>query len=299
MGRRSALVIATVLASVIALALTSPGAYAADEDAQTEITIYGYVTDISNPERNTPLEGVTVYLYGEDTSDPLDWVTTDEDGRFEFTFMYAAGQTLHLWFESEEGYMVRSLPDLDMELDAEGYVEFRLRPDMLDENGAYAITGPADGEHAIVMAITTGSIYVYVYGTDGDERFAISGATVTLVSETEQITSYTENDDGYFTISCPIGTYIMTVSCNGFVTSDQIVVTTGEGYTVTLEQRTSELFLGLDNAHAMMIIGIVMAALMILAAILIIRKSKRPDSGIVIDNDLPVPGDEEEDLRHP
>lgn len=283
------------------------------EPTSVVLTAYGYVTNLSDQEENTPLKDVNVGLFmlsngvkvpvetvevdGEDGPNPT---LTDSDGRFEFTFEYFFGSTYFLSFDYP-GYTVRSLPDLSMEMDDDGFVQFEIRPDMVDENGDYALTGTADGLHAIVMVITTGSVYGTVSGTSGDGEFALDGARVTIVSANGQSYSTLTNDQGYFQIECPFGTYTMTVTCSGFGDSERIEVESGANvpYTVTLDQNTSQAIFGLDIAHSTMVIGLVVLVLMVVLTAAIYMRQKRSSETILM-NDLDTIGKEEEDeVRRP
>lgn len=307
MERRWTLTLAIAVAVLLCPMLLG-GSYAEDAstgtgdtgETDTGTTFYGYVANLSDQERNTPLEGVSVTLYDSDRN-PLSTCTTDADGRFQFTFEYVQGNVHYLSFDYA-GYMVRSLPDLSMEMVSDGesgqtYISFQLRPDMVDDQGDYRLTGTADGPHAIVMVITTGIVYGNVL--DSQSGSPVSGATVTLVSQSGQTYTAVTGDNGYFSIECPYGTYTMTVSCNGYETSSQIEASTdnGSAYTVSLDQHTSELFLGLDSAHAMLVIGLVVLAVFLVVIALLVRHSFKPESEIYVENDLTPPSDDE--VRRP
>lgn len=305
MNRRLTTALA-ILAAVIALSAIPVGAYGTD-DSSTEtpdtepgypapvngsITFYGYVSNLSDEEGNKPLAGVTVILY---TQDGESSTTTDADGMFEFTMTYETGSDYYLRFEYS-GYMVRSLPDQSMDLVENDYVKFEIHPDMQDEEGKYALTGPADGPHAIVMVITNGTIFGNVYRTDGSP---VAGADVTVVSGNGQSYVAKTDGNGYFSVECPYGEYTMTVSCRGFTTTEPMTVSTdyGHAYSMTLNEYSSNLIFGLDSAHSMMAIGIVLALAFVVVFTLAIRKSRSETSSIILVNDLK--DSEEEDVRRP
>lgn len=304
--------LAALLAAIVVLTavpLSSGGADAPSTDSgettptSEVLTMYGYVTNLSDQEENTPLSDVSVGLYTSSNTDKdkPDYTTrTDSTGKFEFTFEYFFNSTYYLSFDYP-GYTVRSLPDLDMEMGNDGLVQFVIRPDMIDENGNYALTGTADGLHAIVMVITTGSVYGTVNGMSGDKEFALEGATVRIVSENGQSYSTVTNDQGYFQIDCPYGTYTLTVTCNGFGDSEPMSVESGGGDAVvlTLTQNTSQALFGLDVAHSVMLIGIVMLILMVVVTVAIYMHQKKSSEPILM-NDLDTIGkDDEDEIRHP
>ncbi len=296
-------VILAVLLSVILIATDTYGATQTppepEEPTEYEVSVYGYVANISDQEKNTPLMGVRVTLLGEDKNESLGFTLTDSDGMFRFDFTYNEDGKYYLRFDYS-GYAVRMLPKLDMELDQDGDVRFHLSNDLKDSEGRYALTGSADSLHAIAMAITTGEIFGVVSGeTVNNNIVYLEGATVRIVSESGQVYTVKTDSSGFFRFVCPYGTYVMTVSCNGFIGSSEMEVTTDHeiAYPVVLNQYTSE-FLGMDIAHGLMVFGFLILAGILLAGILIARRSKMPDSGITVENDL-TSNDEEEDLRHP
>lgn len=300
--------------ALVALPLTAEGVYApaTDEEEPTpptgvsgEITVYGYVTNLSDQEENTPLQNVNVTLYLGSTGTPVETLSpnhtsTDSTGRFEFTFEYDPLADYYLSFDYP-GYTVRSLPDLDMMMDEEGHVHFDVRPDMEDGDGNYALTGTADGPHAIVMVITTGTIYGTVMGTSEGDSFELGGATVTIVSQNGQSYSTTTNSTGYFQIECPYGTYMMTVHCNGFQDSGRTEVVSGENtpYTVELVQNTSQVFFGLDIAHAVMLFGLILLVIIVAATAGIYHVSKRKDSEMILNDLEEIVKQDDDDVRRP
>ena len=218
-GGKLALVLA--LAVMLSIPLVSQSAWAPPsgedpvEPVTSEVTAYGFIANLSDQEENTPLQGVQVTLYDSDknvvqVTSGTNPVKTDANGRFEFTFMHTEGDTYYMTFEYP-GYTVRSLPD-SMDMDAEGFVSFDPAETAVDSEGDYALSGESGGLHAIVMAVTTGSVYGTVQGESGGETFALSGATVTIVSEDGMSYSASTGANGYFSIDCPSGRYTMTVS---------------------------------------------------------------------------------------
>ena len=294
--------LAVLVAPLTAVGLDAAPSQGSGEPAAGEITVYGYVTNLSDQEENTPLQDVTVTLYsgaGNRIVEVGDPCSTDETGRFSFTFDYTPGVPYYLTFEYP-GYAVRSLPT-QMNLESDGYISFQLRTDMADSNGDYALTDTADSMHAIVMAITTGYVYGTVQGVLDEEEFALGGATVTIVSENGQSYTAQTNDSGYFSIECPYGTYVMTVECGGFQTSEKMDVESGLNapYRVTLQQNTSDVFLGMDSAHSLMLVAITILILLLLIVFGIRARSMRTGSESVLVNDLEELGKDEEELRRP
>ncbi len=301
MNMRKTALLATVtmilLASaVVATVAVSEGA-SSNDPTTSEVMVYGYVTNLSDQEANTPLEGVQVELYTgpEPTiNGALLTSTTDENGRFEFTFQYTQGSAVYLML-TYSGYAVRSLPDLSMEMVGDGYIRVVLEDDMLDDDGNYALTGSADGYHAIVMAITNGIIYGTVYGVDDNgNRRPLNGAEVILVSENSVNYKVHTDQSGYFYAEVPYGDYTMTVSCQGYTTMDPVTVSTGSDSPIVVEinEVSSAVFLGLDSAHTLMVIGIVLMALILAIVFTIMHWSNRTGTDITIVTEEDDDGDE-------
>ena len=292
-GRTLTIFVAALAA--MSLMLSAGPTLAAPSDPQEpethEVTAYGYIANLSNQAENTPLENVTVTLYDSDKNvledvSGSDSVNTDGTGRFEFTFMYTDGETYFLTFDYP-GYMVRSLPD-PMSMDDDGFVSFRLMSSQLDGEGKYALSGEAGGLHAIVMAVTTGIVYGTVQGVSGEESFALSGATVTVTSEDGMSYTTKTGAGGYFSIECPYGSYTMTVVCKGFQSSEAIDVESGYGsaYNIDLTQNESTYLFGLDIAHSVMLIGLVILALTVGAAVAANARSRKKGAEPILMNDL-------------
>lgn len=285
----------TLIASMAILAIASlmlaPSASAEDppvwEDPPVvvEATIYGYVYDVSD-QLNIPMEGATVQLMDERT-EVLQSTSTDSEGRFEFT--YTVGEAKYLAFEYT-GYTVRSLPD-SMSYYTEDIFSFDLEGINPDADGKYALTTTADAFHSIGMRATNGILFGYVMGTDGGDTFPIENADVTVTSITGQSYWARTNSDGYFELrDIPYGTYSLRVSCNGFASSEPIEASTGDGTSMRIVLVENEFGIGilggLDAPHAMMVVGMAVIGIVILLTLTAIHRSRRPESDIVILNDV-------------
>ena len=93
----------------------------------------------------------------------------------------------------------------------------------------------------------------------------------------------------------------MTVECGGFQTSEKMDVESGLNapYRVTLQQNTSDVFLGMDSAHSLMLVAITILILLLLIVFGIRARSMRTGSESVLVNDLEELGKDEEELRRP
>ncbi len=267
------------------------------EPEVTEVTAYGYVLNISNA-ANIPLAGVSVKLLST-SYQLLDTTVTDENGRFQFTFEKADGKYLSFTLQ---GYTVRSLPEHMTPAD-DDHVTFELADDLLDDDGNYAFSKSGDTTHGVGMSITSSLLFGTVMGTDGGDPFSVEGARVVAVSSTGQTYSAWTNSEGYFEIDVLYGSYSVYVQCNGFKTSDTITASTdGSNILVTLIENEFGIGIlgGLDAPHALMVIGLVIIGVILLFSMLAIHRSKRPESEIVIINDVEtLEGEEEEKIIHP
>ncbi len=295
-----ALAMAVVLSTIVLSCIQdAEGASNADpEPTPVSYTFYGYVATIDQ-EDNKPLSGVTVRLYSIDKVE-IDACETDEDGKFEFTVIdYDSDKAHYITLEYSE-YAVRAHPNMTTsEKDDGDYFPFTLDSSKLDADGKYALTGTADSRSSIIMAVTVGEVFGSVYGDVSGSSTGLNGAKITLTAKDSK-KNYTAvtDEQGYFSIKCPYGTYDMLVTCNGFenVSLDNVTPSSGLAYIVNLDNIKSDVIFGLDNAHSMMLIGFVVLVLMLVTTISLARWSKKPNSPVQIENDLePVKTDD--DLR--
>ena len=295
-----ALAMAVVLSTIVLSCIPdAEGASNADpEPTPVSYTFYGYVATIDQ-EDNKPLSGVTVRLYNIDKVE-IDACETDEDGRFEFTVVdYDSDKAHYITLEYSE-YAVRAHPNMTTNEEDDGdYFPFTLDSSKLDSEGKYALTGTADSRSSIIMAITVGEVFGSVYGDVSGSSTGLNGAKIILTAKDSK-KNYTAltDEQGYFSIKCPYGTYNMLVTCNGFenVSLDNVTPSSGLAYIVNLDNIKSNVIFGLDNAHSMMLIGFIVLVLMLATTISLARWSKKPNSPVQIENDLePVKTDD--DLR--
>lgn len=261
-----------------------------DPPETTVFTIYGFISNISDEDRNVPLEGATVSLL-DGTSAVIETLTTGADGRFEFTYDTTENDATYLQFEMQ-GYTTRSLPDTMVPVSEteSNKVTFSLDEVTPDEDGKYRLSGDGYSVKAIGMAITNGTLFGIVKGTNGDKTFSIEGAIVRAVSSNGMQYTATTDPNGYFEMTVPYGSYQVSSACNGFKTTEAATVSTSDSASIDIVMVENEFgigFLGgLDVPHALMLIGLVFISLMILLMIVLIRKSREKDSEIVVINDL-------------
>ena len=309
MRRDVILVIAAILAIALLVQPVSAAGpdIGADEGGEepepeppTEYTIYGYVSNISGQEENVPLTDVMVELLDADMV-ALSSTHTDGFGKFEFTYTADSGAA-YLRFELT-GYMVRTLPgtmDIVEDSSDRNIVSFDISRVHPDEDGKYALTGDGSSANAVGMALTEGTVYGTVRSSETGE--GIEGATV--IAQTPEGRQYTATTDaeGYFEMKLPYGSYTLTASCNGFSSSEEVAASTSDGTPARLEISPNDFgidFLGgLDMPHAMLALGMVLIGAVLLAVLLLIRKSRMPDSGIVVVDDISQ-YEEEDEIERP
>ena len=264
----------------------------------TAITICGFVGDVST-EGNIPLNGVVVQLLDSNRKIIDTCITGEkslEDGEFRFTYKNGEGKYLSF---SIEGYTARTWP-ITMNMVDDNLLSFSIEGLTPDEEGCYELTSSMTEGSFVAMRMTTAHIMGYVKDKNGNP---LNGAQVTLKSSDDRITTGTTDSNGYFEISCYYGTYTIQVSCNGFEKSDSVTVsTTDPAPTIVMTEKIHTMLWGLDTAHTMELIGILVVALSFIVISLIYRRSQSEDSEIVFINDLDDDDEEKEEkkkVRHP
>ena len=259
------------------------------------ITITGYVADVSNNEWNQALPDVTVSLL-DSSMIRVSSTVTDENGMFKFT--YPEGRGAYLMFE-HVGYTLRTLPSTLVDMSESGYpgvVRIVLDQDLL-VNGTYVLSSTATGRSPVGMSITVWDIYGYVQGNLGEETVPLSGAKVILVSEEGGSREATTDDKGYFLFDgCLYGKYTINVSCRGFNTVGPIdIETSAVAEMFTLDIKDNSVLGDLDAAHTMEIAGALLAGTVCLMAAFLYRRSRDKDSDIEFINEA----DNEDDVKEP
>ncbi|MGN0099067.1 MAG: carboxypeptidase regulatory-like domain-containing protein [Candidatus Methanomethylophilaceae archaeon] len=258
----------------------------------TDITIRGFVGDVST-EGNVPLNGVLVQLLDSERRIIGTCVTGEkdlDDGEFRFT--YPDGKGTYLSF-SIEGYTARTWP-ITMTMVENNLLSFSIDGLTPDKEGCYDLTSSMTEGSFVAMRMTSAHIMGYVRDDKGNP---LNGANVTVRSSDDRIVTGTTDSSGYFEISCYYGTYTVQVSCNGFESSQPSTVsTTDPALTIVMKEKVHTMLWGLDTAHTMELIGILMVALSFIIVSLIYRRSKSEDSEIVFINDL---DDDDDKVNNP
>lgn len=146
----------------------------------TTFTVYGYISNISDHDKNVPLGDVSVSLLNKDES-LIEETVTSEDGRFEFTYDLNDCDPGYIFFDLP-GYTPRALPDSMEFTDDANTVSFDISEITPDEDGKYPLSGDCYSGKAVGMAITNGKLFGTVYGINGNNTFEVEGSTVTAIS---------------------------------------------------------------------------------------------------------------------
>ncbi len=248
----------------------------ADPSPPEEITIYGYVSNVSDNMNNVPLPGVIVNLLDEDQL-PLEGyeVITGEDGRFEFT--YTEGLGVYLKFEYP-GYKIKTVPTSLTDI-GNNVLRMNLTDYLKDEEGRYRLSGEGDSSSPIAMSKTTIPLTGTVYGVNDDKETPLTGATVTATSKFTGASYATQTGtDGTFILNLPYDDYTIVATCNGFYDSAEIVIDVSESLPITIELEQKNFgngFIGnLDLNHSIMILGVILITIAILIGLAMAVKVK-------------------------
>jgi len=285
MMRKKLLLVSVALSMLLLVTLLPIASNAADTSANYYVE--GYVADTGR----MPMEGVTVTI--TDGQDPAPNSITDPNGFFSVGVSSIANLTISFTIY---GYSVITCPNTSIQ---QGSDPLLLNLSKAAYNAAthtYTITGSVADMQCAIMGASRGVVEGYV--SSGSDP--VKSATVTLspVDRVPGSSSFSANTDsgGYYEVTCPTGTYTLTVSGQGFDQSDPVTVkVTGNPSTVNVTIVKSELkkYLGLDAAHILMLVGVIVGILMALAAWFLSRRLNRPHGVEIIDDSA----EEEDDLR--
>ncbi len=242
--------------------------------------IYGYVYNIPPQMEREPIAGVEVTVWYS-MSQPFAHTTTDENGHFEINY---DPSIVYISFEIDDFTVKGWSSELKKAGDSDLY--------KLELNDDHTVDGRHrlfdDSGYTAIVSRTIGTIFGTVSSLISDKIVLIEDATVTVVSSSSILTTKTD-ESGYYSISCPSGTsYTMTVSASGFVTwTEEGVEPSKESLNISIEEKSHTLIFGLDLAHTLELMGLVIFLLIAILAVYIIRKPTRAD-GLAVINDLPV-----------
>ncbi|MCL2295641.1 MAG: carboxypeptidase-like regulatory domain-containing protein [Methanomassiliicoccaceae archaeon] len=273
---RKKLLLVSIAASLLVLMISSVPLPA---DAAPDYYIEGYVADTGR----MPVEGVTVSIM--DGQGILSVDDTDADGFFRIGVSSNTGLTISF---TAFGKTVLTCPNVLISQGSESHALNLSKASYNYSTRTYTMTGSVTDMQCAIMVASEGTIGGQVlHGTT-----PVKNAKVTLTPlvalQTGKGPSTHTDDRGYYEITCPIGRYILTVSNQGFNQSEPIEVVVKEGtQTVTdtlMEKSNLKKYLGLDAAHMLMFIGVIVSIVMAVAAWFISRRMDLPHGLEIIDD---------------
>lgn len=285
-----------VLAAISMIMFVMP--FASDSVADAPASNYyiqGYVANI----KAEPMEGVTVSV-----ADGLGNISSgDTDSAGLFTVGISANYGLSISFTAF-GHLTVTCPNTSP-LQGSEYRALSLSKAQYNSGTrTYIITGTVADMQCAIMIAEGGTVKGHVtFGSN-----PVKNATVTLTpfgnDPLPKGIDYTGRTDshGYYEIrDCPVGNYTLTVSNQGFHQSDAYNVTVSETPTtvnVKMVKSTMRTHLGMDTAHLLMLIGVVVGIILAVAAWFLSKRMNMPRGphGVEVIDDS---GEEEEDSRYP
>jgi len=261
-----------------------------DADTTANYYIEGYVADIGK----VPMDGVTVYV--TDSQGLLSESITDETGFFSVGIASNTGfMTISFTIY---GYTVITCPNTSFQQGTDSLVLNLSKAAYNPTTHVYTLTGSVADMQCAIMGPSNGIVNGQItFGTT-----PIKGATVTLTPaehvQGSRDYSASTGADGEYEILCPTGSYALTVSSQGFDQSDPILVkVSGIPSTVNVTMVKSELkkYLGLDVAHLLMLVGVIVGILLAIAAWFLSRRMNGPHGLEIIDDSVA----EDDDVRYP
>jgi hypothetical protein len=272
-----ALIAASLLVPMISLAPSGT-----DSATTSGYSIQGYVAEADR----TPMEGVVVTVI--DGTGYTSQSETNDAGLFDVPVNANTG--LQISF-TVFGYTAVTCPNTTYQAESEFFLLNLSKAAYNNSTRTYFITDTSTDAQCVIMMPSAGIVRGYV----SSEQSPVKNATVTLVPSSEVKTTYTAHTDnnGYYELTCPTGAYTLTVGGQGFDESEAYEVkVTGSPVTVNVIVEKSDVkrYLGVDTAHLLMLIGVIVGILLAVAAWILSRRMNRPHGVEIIDDSV-----EEED----
>jgi len=257
-----------------------PGGSDADENNDTSIEyLRGFIYEIPSLEDRRPIEGVTVTTWDNNMMS-RETVTTDANGMFRVSY---DSEIRYISFTLEE-YTVKDWCDELYRTSTAGTFEIKLLSDS-QIGGVHNLFGNSGATATISRTVAT--LFGTVSGIINGSPVVLKDATVTLQSDTHTLSAKT-NENGYFSVACSSGTsYDVTVTANGFNTYKiEGVQALGQPIIVSMTEKSHVIVLGLDTAHTLTLIGLLLTVLLVLIAIYFVKRPEQHGKVYVI-NDVP------------
>jgi hypothetical protein len=259
-----------------------------DNVAAPNYGVTGYVIDTGK----IAIEGVTVTITDNRVGGASYTDKTDADGKFTVIVPYTTN--LSISFEVR-GHTLIGCPNTTPQPD--GTLTLNLSTAQYSSSSRiYKITSDKGGMQCAIMAAISGK----VSGIVSYENGPLKNMTVSLTTpDRKESYAARTGDNGYFNIECPIGTYSLTAGGQGFNWSEgvQVNVTSGTTaeYDITLIKEDLTKYMGMDAAHLLMLIGVIVGIFLAAAAWFLSKRMNDLRHIEVFDDRA----EEDEDLRDP
>ena len=269
--------------SLAFLALATDVALADGDEPEPEPTqieyLQGYIFEIPPQMDRQPIAGVVVKTWVS-VERIYESTTTDTNGYFKVDY---SPDIKYMSFSLEEYTVKDWCSELDKAGDT-GMFEIKLKDDSQEEgvHNLYDNSGST-----VIISRTIGTIFGNVVTTIGNAIVPLEGASVTIESSSTLLTTKTD-ESGHYSMDCPTGTtYHITVTSSGFKTwTADDVEPSKEAFNIRMEQKDHDVIFGLDLAHTLMLIGLLIFLIIAILAVYIVRRPEGMDKIAVI-NDLP------------
>jgi len=247
----------------------------AEEAAAPNYYIEGYVADTGR----LPMEGVTVSVMDKDGT-----TFQNETGADGFFSVGATANTGLMISFAAFGHTAITCPNASFQQGSDYFILNLSKATYNSVTRTYTITGPVDDMQCAIMVASEGAVRGQIsYGSSG-----VKNASVTLAPlYGEGIYTANTDDRGNYEIKCPTGTYTLRAGGQGFDRSDIYTVNvTGTPTTVNVVFEKSELkkYLGLDAAHILMLMGVMVSIMLAAAAWFLSKRMSGPHGLEIIDD---------------
>ena len=276
-----------VLFAVAILSFTVSTSMEVDGADPTVYKVEGYIVEGGGVTGKIPMGDVVVTI--TDLATHYEYTGISDDTGL-FSVPVPTNANLQIGFAAH-GYTLITCPNItgDLMLDLTPLIYNAI-------DRTYMITSGPDGWQCVVMAASIGS----VKGLVSYDRGHVMNATVTLMPSDGDPIKVQTNRDGEFSVKCPTGEYVLIVSCTGFKDSEpqMINVNSNNELTIPVTLTKSEVseYLGMDIAHLLMLLGVILSLVLATIAWVVSRRMNEPNGLEIIDDST----EEEDDLiRHP
>lgn len=279
-----------ILALLAALALSAQ-ALSAEDGPQTAVTeepepepepiehLDGYVYDIPELKEREVIAGVTVTTWVSNDRE-FGSAVTNEDGWFQVDYN---SEVKYISFKLT-GYTIKGWCSELTKTGDTGLYTINLK-DSSQQDGVHHLYDSSG--YTVLISRTDATVYGNVSTLINTTPVGVPNANVSLSYAGTTISGVTDAY-GNFTIVCASGqSYKLTVSANGFYTQTIDDVTPGAGsIELVMVQKDHTLFMDLDLAHALALLGMFITLILAVVAVYLIKRPEKQD-GLFVVNDIP------------